>query len=103
MECFFLLRRTLNYIHENYSPLFSGKSQAKYAGAAKASGINGFGWYLQIKSVAEKNVFTHNNLSAIKSVERTNLYDFLLYITANASENLYQEKIREYDARTSGR
>ncbi len=97
MGCFFLLGRTIRYIHESYPQLFSGKTKAKYAAAAKASGLNGFGWYLQLKSVAEKGIFTFGNNSPIKSVEKTNLYDFLTYIAANASEALYQEKIREYE------
>jgi hypothetical protein len=53
---------------------------------------------LQIKSVAKDNVFTFGNYSPLKSVEKTNLYDFLTYIAANASEALYQEKIREYES-----
>lgn len=97
MGCFFLLGRTVRHIHESYPQLFSGKGKAKYEGAAKASGINQYGWYLQLKAVAEKGVFTFGNYSPIKSVEKTNLYDFLTYIAANASEALYQEKIREYE------
>jgi len=98
MGCFFLLGRTVKHVHESYPQLFSGKGKAQYASFARTSGLNGFGWYLQIKSVAEKGVFTFGNNSPIKSVEKTNLYDFLTYIAANASEALYQEKIREHES-----
>ena len=98
MGGFFLLRSTIGYVNNSYGNIFSGSGKIKYAKAAESSGINGFGWYLQIKSTAEKGVFTFGNNSPIKSVEKTNLYDFLLYLSACSAENKYQQKLSEHDS-----
>ena len=98
MGCFFLLIRFNNSLPDIFPAIYSGRSSIKERAAYEASGLSSYGWYTKIKDVAEKGVFTFGNNSPIKSVEKTNLYDFLLYISANASEAFYQKKLQEHDS-----
>ncbi len=98
LGCFFLFTQFESHLQSVFKRLFDGGGGAKAKAASKSAGLEYFGWYLQIKSTAEKGVFTFGNNSPIKSVEKTNLYDFLLYLAAEKAEGVYQKKIIEYDS-----
>ena len=46
------------------------------------SHIDGFGWYISIKEVAEKGVFNRVGLTPLESTQQSNLYEFMLYLSA---------------------
>lgn len=101
---FFLFGSLEHYVQKHYGILYeSSGGEINHKQAFKAARLDVFGWYLQIKAVAEKGVFTFGNNSPIKSVEKTNLFDFLLYLTAEKAEGVYQKKLREYESRGTGR
>mgnify|MGYP003630120664 FL=1 len=55
----------------------------------------GFGWLNTLYDLAVDGVFTRHPLSAIQSVEKTNLYDVFTFISWKSSKNEYENEVRK--------
>ncbi len=92
---FFLFKKTTRHLSNLFSLVFSsgGKGAAKRASAAKETGLSRYNWSLAIKDFAQDGVFNNHTDTPITSVRKANLYEFMTYLNANATERKYVDII----------
>jgi len=57
--------------------------------------MSGFGWLNTLYDLAFDGVFTNHNKSAIVSVQESNLYEVLTFLSWKSAKNEYENEVRE--------
>lgn len=85
---------TAQYIRKHYDVIYKAGG-IKSKKASVNSGLDRWGWYLQIKEVAEAGVFNQAGMTPIEAAGRANLYDFMNYIAAKRAEDEFRRLYSE--------
>ncbi len=86
MGGFFFFDKTRGFIRDNYANLYTSSTRA--AKASRGSALAEYGWKASIVDAAGK-------MSELENVRRSNLYEFMDFISIKRAEIEFQQRINE--------
>jgi hypothetical protein len=91
----FFFDDTNRTIQERYKNIFKDGQRTGNRHADENWDImSGFGWLNTLYDLAFDGVFTSKNQSAIVSVQESNLYDVLTFLSWKSAKNEYESEVR---------
>lgn len=88
------LSKTNIVLKELFPNLFE-KGNNKNSKHYKASGLDDFGWFNSLKTVAQMGIFNQEGLTALDSVRKTDLYDLMTVLSNLKAETKFNMLLQE--------